>query len=427
MNPQLFSALEKIKTGDLKSAMDQLRFFCSQLSNVQQDVENLYLELDKKVALEGATTVTKVGSGIISSITNSGTVLHGAGTLFSKEAAIGNTIKIGSESTVIVSLDATTPDVKLTVSPALVGSYTNQIYAIVKAMTKEVLTGYYDFGILNGNTFKGVVRQSSTFELYGRMSQPNDAVNVQYVQNAVNPVMVRAQNAIQRDGDIVQGLSNVNRYVYAYKYTDFNYENAKINFGNDTNAYVEVHYYGPMTDPTHMVTVQKLTDTQTAIETPYYATWNCLENTTNGQLITIGSNAIKCRFVANVPPDESTPNFMNFFDITSSGIKVKASAIPAGKSGLLVLVNAGASYGENKGADQYRVNMVIYKNSTLVAKGRSEFDGPTGFSAYPNVGVSATVMLGVNDVLVPGVLTNNNLSLSQMLDHYLNITKVGIF
>lgn len=251
MNPQVFSLLEKLKAGDIKSAMDQIKYLCTQISLLQSDIADIYTELNGKVDLvsemqDGATIVTKIGIGVIASVTNSGTTLIGTGTLFTKNVALGNQIKIGAETTTITAFDPVTPDTSITVSPALTGTYTNAIYAIIKPATQEVLTGDFNFGVLNGDQFNGTVLQGSTFQHYGRMSQPNDIVNVLFVQKAVQPVMVRAQNAIQRNGDTITGPSTTGapRYLYSFDYTN-------ITFG----AHTEVQYLGSNSNPTDIATM----------------------------------------------------------------------------------------------------------------------------------------------------------------------------
>jgi uncharacterized protein YycO len=247
MNPHLLSALEKLKIGDIKSSMDQIRSLYGEVTLIKQEIETLFTELDSKVSLvsrklDGPSTVSKLGTGIIASITNAGTVLNGTGTLFSKEVAIGNQIKIGSETVTVTGLDSLSPDIKMTVTPALAGSYINQIFAIIKTATKELLKGEFDFGELNGDAFNGVVRQGSSLETYGRMTQPADVVNVNFVQKQTTPIMVRAQNAIQRDGDNIVGPVG-NRYTYFFN-------NTNIDFGSN----VELTYSGVTSSPTNLVT-----------------------------------------------------------------------------------------------------------------------------------------------------------------------------
>ena len=246
MNLELTAILEKIRIGDLKSAKDQLHYLCGQISNIQTNITAIYEELATKVDLasamqSGSTVVTKVGTGIIGSVSSDGVTITGTGTLFTQETETGNEIKIGAETTYIT---AVTSDTIITVSPALtVTTYSNVIYAIVKNATKEVLTGDFNFGVLNGNIFNGTVVQGSTFQHYGRMSQQNDIVNVSFVQKSVNPVMVRAQNAIQRNGDSVIGTSG-NPYTYNFNYlswafganTDLRYDGIVSNGDNVVNV-----------------------------------------------------------------------------------------------------------------------------------------------------------------------------------------------
>jgi hypothetical protein len=289
MDLKSISAIEKIKIGDIKSAMDQLHFLCSQVSNIKENITAIYEALSEKVDLtsamqDGSTVVTKVGSGIISSVSTDGVTVTGTGTLFTAETQTGDGIRIGSETTYIT---AVTSDTVITVSPALTGSYSNVIYAIVKNATKEVLTGDFNFGILNGNIFNGSVIQGSTFQHYGRMSQPNDIVNISFVQKSVNPVMVRAQNAIQRNGDSVAGTPG-SEYSYTFNYLTWA-------FGANT----DVRYDGIVSNGDNIVNVNYITNAIAIATDKFYAR---LTNSTiyldgsisksanSGEYITVTSN-----------------------------------------------------------------------------------------------------------------------------------------
>ena len=424
MNPQVLMALEKIKTGDLKSAMDQLRFLCGQISALQTDVENVYTELDGKVSLQsrmqdGALTVSRLGSGIIASVTNTGTTLNGSGTFFSKECAVGNQIKIGAETTTITGFDSTTPDLILTVSPALTGTYINSIYAIIKSATAESLNGDYTFGTLNGSDtsgslFHGVVQKDSTFELRGRMSGPDDAVSVKFVQKAVNPVMVRAQNAIQRNGDNITGPTTGNRYVYSFNYTDFAF-----------GPYSNLTYSGVFTgDPDQLVT-RGYVDNQNAATIDYaYANWNYNSDVGHHNVITpSGTSAgVRCAFRTGVAPDEYSSNFADYFTITSLGIQLNPTLLLPTGHGILVSISANADWTDNIGNDAYLANCVIYKNGTLIAKGSTYQDYAGSAHEVAAASTSATIGLIKSDYLVVGCIpgaTDVNLSLS--------IAKIGLY
>lgn len=340
MNPHVFSALEKLKTGDLKSAMDQVKFLCSQISELQQDVININTELEKKVALQsrmndGSSTISVLGSGVIATITSSGTVLNGSATFFVKETAIGNQIKIGSEIVTITAYNAITPDTKITVTPAITGTYVNQIYAIIKPSTKEVLKGDFNFGELNGSTFNGYIASGSKLEHRGRMSDPNDVVNVQFVQKNINPVMVRAQNAIQRDGDTITGLDASNRYVY-------NYENTNINFGTDTNTNVEVNYYGLLDNDNSVVTKGYVDD---MILGATLSVRNYIQYYSSGSSINLGAS----------PTSEL--NFLdNYFIVFGTGLKCIKKC--------MCLIQANFNGYTNNAKDQsIKANLAIKQNS----------------------------------------------------------------
>jgi hypothetical protein len=303
MNPHLLSTLEKLKIGDIKSSMDQIRSLYGEIALIKQEIETLFTELDSKVSLvsrklDGPSTVSKLGTGIIASITNNGTVLNGTGTLFSKEVAIGNQIKIGSETVTVTGLDSLSPDIKMTVTPALVGSYTNQIFAIIKTATKELLKGEFDFGELNGDAFNGVIRQGSSLETYGRMTQPADVVNVSFVQKQTTPIMVRAQNAIQRDGDNISGPLD-SRYIYTFDNTNFN-------FGPN----VELTYEGVTSSPTNLVTRADLT---------------AIHNSKGFIYLKIIGTAFN---LAQIPASGDEVNFFaTYFDLVGNSFKCKVPCI----------------------------------------------------------------------------------------------------
>lgn len=337
MNPHLLSALEKLKIGDIKSSMDQIRTLYGEVALVKQEIETLFTELDSKVSLvsrksEGSLTVSKLGTGIIATVTSAGTVLNGTGTLFSKEVAIGNFIKIGSETVTVTGIDVTTPDIKLTVTPALVGTYVNQIYAIIKPATKELLKGEFDFGELNGDTFNGVVRQGSSLETFGRMTQPSDVVNVSFVQKQTTPIMVRAQNAIQRDGDSIIGPVG-NRYLYEFDNTD-------IDFGSN----VELTYNGITSNPTNLVTKANLDEVHNAKGFIYFK---------------FESQTINLATTPN-PGEES--NFLNnYFTLTGNSFICNKPC--------LTLITASFSANTGVGADRtMALNWSINVNNVIKAK-----------------------------------------------------------
>lgn len=400
MNPQLFSALEKIKTGDLKSAMDQVYFLCSQISLAQQDILNIYTELENKVALQsrmqdGLSTVSKLGTGIISSITSGGTVLNGAGTLFSKETAIGNTIKIGAETTTITAFDVAIPDTKITVSPAITGTYLNQIYAIIKSSTKEVLTGDFDFGILNGLKFNGKIAKDSVLEHRGRMTDPTDVVNVNFVQKAVNPVMVRAQNAIQRDGDNITGPNINNKYNYVF-------DKVTMLFGIDST----LDFQGIISDPTSLVT-KAYVDASSGgiIDDKFFAHWQTGTLGVAGSCHYSNYAGILCPF-GNAPIEKSD-NFDSCIQVTATGLKA------LGKKRRILIIASGNG-GLNYGNDIVQSDMYIKKNGIVYAHSVDGYDGSNG-GVGANTGTSVTALMElnlINDSVVAGY--NNDQSASEM-------------
>lgn len=266
MDLNLHAAIEKIKHGDIKSAMDQLHFLTSEIVLLNAQVENLYAELAKKVnltsqALNGALNKTVLGSGVVSV---NGTNIDGIGTSFKTECAVGNLIKVGLESATITNIDN---DTSITTNVSLTAC-SNQIYAIVKNATQELLTGDFQFGELNGDRYNGVITQDSTLQHFGRMTSPNDVVNVQFVQRAVNPAMARALNAIQRDGDIV-GLETVESIYDRYNYL---FRNINLILGDPSLGNTDAKYYGPIEDNNHILVKKSLDDAIFAITQKRYFT-----------------------------------------------------------------------------------------------------------------------------------------------------------
>lgn len=119
--------------------------------------------------------------------------------------------------------------------------------------TSNVQTGNFEYGVLNGAVYNGVINKSSTLKHYGRISDPADVVNVSFVQKTVNPAIVLAQNAIQRNGDTVGLATGTTRYNYLFR-------NCDINLGSASYPNGEVKYYGPITDLNHIATKDYVDD-----------------------------------------------------------------------------------------------------------------------------------------------------------------------
>jgi hypothetical protein len=447
MNPELMSILEKVKIGDLKSAMDQLHFLCSEISILKENVNAIYEDLDTKVDLasamqNGSTVVTRIGTGIIASTSDSGATLNGTGTLFTKETQVGNEIRIGAETTYIT---AVTSDVIITVSPALTGTYTNVIFAIIKNATKEVLTGDFNFGILNGDIFNGTVISGSTFQMFGRMTQPNDIVNVQFVQKAVYPAMVRAQNSILRVGDTINGPTNTsgsgtvfdNNYTYKFTNCNWTFDTGIISFGDTTNAYTQLFYYGPTTNTNHVATVGYVSDIKSELMDNCYANWTFASDSGSHNLITPSgqSVAVRTRFKPGISPDLYSSNFSDYFSLTSQGICLNDSlSIPTGY-GVLVSISGSATWIDYTYGHKHFANCVIYKNGSLLSEGYTNIDFANADYGDAQPGSSASVTIGLvkGDYLVIGALSTNNFINSDILpttqDTYqsLSIAKIGFY
>lgn len=286
---------------DLRSTEDQIKKLYQQAHDLQIAIDDIKLELDSKVdlisrsqSLNSVTTSNTIGSGVISSTgISDGTSItfSGIGTYFTSEIAAANVtltnyaIRLGAVSYPIISINN---DSSLTVSGTTnISAFTEQFYSIVKPVTAEQLVGDYEFGVLNGKLFNGRINQKSILSHYGRMADPYDVVNVQYVKNATYPILVKALQAIKRIGDSV-GINSTTGTTYSYTYHnccfDFdnsvtygtatttqtaaerlalstfnfntftmNYRNCAINLGTP-DATSDVRYYGPIAVNANIVT-----------------------------------------------------------------------------------------------------------------------------------------------------------------------------
>lgn len=380
MDINLHIALEKLKTGDIKSAMDQLRYMSNEIVLLNTQVTNLYTELQKKVnltseKLNGAVAITKLGSGTVST---SAAIITGTNTLFQTDCSVGNIIKIGVETASIISISSNT---SLTTNIAF-STMTNQLYAIIKNATQELLTGEFQYGELNGDPYNGVITQGSTLQQYGRMNAPNDVVNVQFVQRSVYPAMARALNAIQRDGDTV-GLATVANISDRY---DYLFRNVNMTIGDSVSGNSDLKYYGVNSNANNVATMADLADLLTTTgNTRFFAHWLATSVSARQGLL--------CGFAGT--PLQQSSNFYDYFELTANGLTAKRNC------NVLVIVSAQA--GKNIGADILICEMAIKKNNIDMAYISSGYDGAGGGIGAP-VGNSlqAALSLVIGDSIAAG-------------------------
>lgn len=307
--------LENLKNGDIRSAMDQLRLLIKQNNDTQNNIKKIFEELDKKVNLKSKyltelNPVTEIGTGVI---TVSGLDIIGIGTLFTNEIIIGNSIKVGTETRII---DSIIDDTHATITESFTTDSSNQVYGIVKLISRELLTGNFEFGQTNAETFNGVINKSSTFQHYGRMTHPYDIINVQFAQRLFNPAMARAMNAIQRDGDTV-GLETLNgeeKYNYLLRNLTWNfnptteaYYNGLIN-AERRDSFVNLGYVNDI-----------INNVITTFRTEFFfARWVFEQQSSMGNTLSILGATWNSPFI-NGP--EEHDNFYPYFSVTPTGLK----------------------------------------------------------------------------------------------------------
>lgn len=255
-----------------KMVHDEIYGLTKKYSNIISSLNDMQENLNKKVNLtseqvDGSTTTSKLGSGTINI---NGTTLTGDSTLFLSELSPGDTLKISTYSFVIQSIDSSTTAY---VIENLNNIYlNNQIYSIIKLSTKEVLNGPFSFGDLK-NTFQGRIGEGSILEHYGRMTQPNDLVNLNFVKKSVTPALVLARKAIQRTGDTIESLDESSPYNYIYNNCNLYYNNIKMVIGqDDTSRVSSFEYHGITTGDYNIITrkdLKQLTDNYTSVNSTY--------------------------------------------------------------------------------------------------------------------------------------------------------------
>jgi hypothetical protein len=346
MTPNELQSLEKLQIGDIKSAMDQIKYLIIENNAVKTKLSDLYAELDKKVNLESnylteQVPVTVIGSGVVSA---TGSNIVGTETLFTTEIHPGDSIKIGIETQVVETIVS---DTALTTVDPFTNS-TNQVYAITKLINPEVLIGNFEFGITNGKIFNGIVKQNSVFQSFGRMTDPNDIINVQYAQRLATPAMIRANNSILRTGDTVGDPTSTitpvdTRYIY-------NMTNLVWNFDSQCNA-----YYGGVIDEANTdlgrssfinrgYLLDTLSDNSTAYKNDFFTAHWASESHAGIPIVGVGGYNIFN--IAGTPPNNKTGSINLYFSSSSSGLNcVKECTILVSINGYMDMTRTDDGHG----------------------------------------------------------------------------------
>lgn len=251
MTPETLKIIEIIRQGDIRSAMDQIKAVCEDVKQTQLQLTDLYSALESKInsnsrSLEGNTYITIVGSGTITTSTSS-YVIIGTNTAFNSELEVGWSIKIGNDTHVIESI---TDNEHLTLASYPSSNMSQQLFGIIKPVTKEQLIGDFQFGAFNNPSapFRGVINNGSSLEHYGRIAQPNDIINVNYMTKQLSPIARLAAKGISRFGDTINGSS-------------YKYQNCKIDF----DSRCSVTYRGGSSSEFNIAVIKNLTDLETAM------------------------------------------------------------------------------------------------------------------------------------------------------------------
>ena len=272
-----------------KMVYDEIHELAKRYSNIISSINDMRGDLNKKVNLkseqiDGPSTTSRLGSGTVSI---SDTALIGNSTLFLSELSVGDTIKVSLYSFIIKTIDSSS---YATIENPTNISLSDQIYSIIKPTTKEVLSGAFSFGNLE-NAFQGKIGEESIFEHYGRMTQPNDLVNLNFVKRSVTPVLVLARKAIQRTGDTIESLDESSPYEYIYNNCDLYYNNIKMIIGqDDTYRASSFEYHGVTTGDYNIITrkdLKQIVDSYTSINSSYGLVSKNYSGAPSGALITL--------------------------------------------------------------------------------------------------------------------------------------------
>ena len=469
--------LETIKHFDLRSIGDQVKGLYQRLHDAYVQIEDIKIELDSKVdlisksqSLNSVTTHTRIGSGVISStgISTGGFITFtGLGTFFTTEINPSGTSPIVSA----IRIDATTYSIATisdnntltVVSDDDIAAFDKVFYAIVKPATAEQLIGDYEFGSTNGRLFNGRINQNSILQHYGRMADPFDVVNIEYVHRTNYPILIQALKAIKRYGDTVGNVDSGGwqrgMYTYNYRNCDFIFDNSirnpsalptkfefnyfdvkftdcnsiifkncpNVSFGLPGGPTTDVKYYGLTSDPNNMVVRKDLNDLKDSLlDSRFHANWwsgDPLRPGWGGQpegkfKARMGDHTI-CPF--DSAPDDASPNFLNkYFTTSANGLIVK----PGIKC--VITISVDVTTHSSTGSDIYQALAVITKSGALINFASGGYDaggGNQGSNAFASV--TSTITLNEGDLLVAGShnLDNNAQNQEQLL--WLSVSIMG--
>jgi hypothetical protein len=402
MNPTEQLALEQINKVNLKSTLAQIHEAFLHLQNVKQDIDDIYVQLNKKVnlvsdMLDGQTTSKVLGPGTVSV---SGSTVTGTGTNFLQYVSITDQIQVGAELETVLSIQ---DDTHLTTVNPFVTAYTNNIYAIIRPATRERLIGDFEFGQLNGQQFRGVIQAGSYLEQYGRIATPNDVVNVQFLQKTVSPAIVLAQNAIRRSGDKV-GIE----FVTGVPPTSFQFINTSMTF----DAHSSVYFNGTIDDTTLLGRTQFATvgyvQQLVADQLNLYKTQLFFAQWVNDsvQSLTPYGGYYPLFSVAPLVTNSHTPlgidDFNQYFQTTSAGLLcLKPCSV-------LVICNTFQDRVPNNSHSSGALWGQITHNTTVLSFGSSsgEASNAHGASHGPSFTCSAVVECAIGDHISCGVVSN---------------------
>lgn len=393
--------LESLKLGEVQALFDQLKFISYKLAVQQAQVDNVIASLNNKINAQSEYNEADVVRNIAGSgtITTNGLIVTGKSTLFTSEVSfdlsdtIKTYIKVGANKREIASVES---DTQLTlVSSFPTNLTTDSFYGLELPVTKEVLSGDFRFGELNNplKQFRGFLEQGSYFLHHGRIQDPYDLVNVKYVQRQVAPAMARALNAIQRDGDTI-GLEGYSADKYEYLF-----RNVLMTIGDPLLANSELKYYGPTSDPNHVITRNVLEGYDNAVaNSDFYARWQA----NRSQCPTAGGMSAVCC----LPPKEQTDNLGMYFQISGNGL-VYLGTDPIK---ILVTISAFTDFSSTKSSDgsagHFLTARIINSKRNIEyainQNGQSHSD-QHGSSATIGCSASAVIRCVKDDIIVFGV------------------------
>lgn len=413
MTPSELQALEKIQIGDIKSAMDQIKYLIIKNNEAQVNINKIYNALDEKVNLKSklitvGVPILEIGSGTVSATLSTVT---GTGTLFTREFIVGNSIKIGTE---IIAVASITSDTLLTVDFDFDFDYTDQVYGIEKIINPEVLTGNFNFGVTNGDIFNGIVNQGSILQHYGRMTNDYDVINVQYAKRLSTPAMIRAANSILRTGDYV-GPDTIASPSDKYTY---NFQNIVWTFDTSVQAYYAGAIDQADTDQARLSFINrgyvdlKLANFDSAMRASYFGANWINENQTGIAIASVAGATIVNLF--NTAPTNLVGNMSTYFTPSTSGLQcIKECTI-------LVSVNGFKNDTSTRNGESGCFSLIA-KDSVLISK---SVDLPTHSDMHGSAATIATSCFAVvnmvaGEKLLAGI---GSYGIANILHSYISIS-----